>query len=309
MLEQGELAPQTNEAANQPGAKQCWGEPVINRAGFFEQADRASPRLNGSAPKFKGKEGKRKQGLLDARLQLSGDEYKQLPAAHDFNNSFIDDATESQFVGRVNELGHNNHADLQRELLCGPQMRGVIHKLGSAAATFRGDPKRHPAFYPFRRETIRPRHLQKQLLMSFGVRLTDDENVAFVQYLDSRRCGLVQCEIFLKYFWLFGRTHRKLTDQTERSRNQQGEKKRQAELKRHLRRFAYHPPAVMKPFQKQHLLHVLDTFADMTHTYDYETLQIKLKHFDNVPPMTPTVFKDCLYRNFRMKVSAEELVS
>jgi hypothetical protein len=105
MLEQGELAPQTNEAANQPGAKQCWGEPVINRAGFFEQADRASPRLNGSAPKFKGKEGKRKQGLLDARLQLSGDEYKQLPAAHDFNNSFIDDATESQFVGRVNCAG------------------------------------------------------------------------------------------------------------------------------------------------------------------------------------------------------------
>ena len=112
---------------------------------------------------------------------------------------------------------------------------------------FRGDHWRHPAFYVFRRETIKPKHLQQQLVRSFGVRLTNDESDCLVKYLDKRRRGVVDCEVFLKYFWLFGRTHRRNADQTEREKNRRGEKRRQDEIRRHLRRFAHKPPADMRP--------------------------------------------------------------
>jgi hypothetical protein len=311
MLAGGELAPQNTNAGDQ--SKACWGEPERaspTTGSFLQSVQQASPILDRSERQdFQGNNGKRKQGLLDARLQLSGDDYKQVPnnQCSTFDDTFIQDATESQFDGQVWEMCHGNHADLQREILCSSHMRNVIHKLGSAAAMFRGDPKRHPAFYPFRKESIKPQQLQQQCLRSFSVRLSDKENDVLVEYLDRRRCGVVECEVFLKYFWLFGRTYRKLAAELEKKKNLEGEKRKKKELKRHLRRFAYHPPAAMKPYNKRHLQHVLDEFAEITHVFDYDTLQVKLKHFDNNPPMNPSVFRDTLYRNFRLKVSPEEL--
>jgi Ca2+-binding EF-hand superfamily protein len=220
----------------------------------------------------------------------------------------VECATRSQFQESIGEVTFNTHASKQRKLLKKKVLRSAIQKLGEFTWCFRADPE-DPKFKAFKQRFMTNTELRQQIKLSFDVDLTREETNVLSLYMDKNEDGGIDCVEFMREFWRFGRCQAEEERLNNLALSEKRTRTNQRVDQKITARYCPIQQARMAPHTPQDLNNVMYKLTHASTSLDFYDLTFKLGAFTDKPPMSPTVLKDQLMRNFQIKLSPAELAA